>query len=213
MSRKIAFAIIVLLTVSALLMAQFSCNNKEDDPTIVPVPGIVAIMDATVCEGQPDTNEGSSTILTAGDQLTVAPAGERRAFLYFNTSSIPTTAIVDSVELHLYVTFCVNTLAAGFTFSLYEADMAWFESVITWTNAPALTLVVQFTGPADGYTSWFKVTEPELIAMVQGWVNTPATNLGIAIAPDFTSADVDGFDCDSREWSCRPNLVVDYHLP
>ena len=111
------------------------------------------------------------------------------------------------------MTFCLNSLGAGFDIGIYEVDAAWAERTIMWNGRPTVTYRAQVTGPADEFKGWFSISAPELVTMVEGWLAAPATNNGLALLPEFTSTFIDGMDFGSRESSFRPNLVVEYTEP
>jgi hypothetical protein len=139
--------------------------------------------------------------------------GEIHSYLKFDLSSIPPGSTIDSVELQVRVTFCVNSLGAGFNIGIYDVGGPWAERTITWNNRPTVALRGQCAGPADEFKGWFSITAPELLTMVENWVATPASNNGLALLPEFSSTFIDGFDMGSRESSFRPNLVVEYTEP
>ena len=68
-----------------------------------------------------------------------------------------------------------------------------------------------FVGPPNGFVGWFTISGPELNALVQTWVNTPAANYGIAIVPNWSTPSDDDIDFYSRESSGAPKLIVYYN--
>jgi len=181
------------------------------------VPGIRADKDAVVIEAKPDDNFGYYQTLTAGDVNLGDPDadGKYYAYLYFDLSDIPAGSTVTSVELRLYVSNTVNNFGSDFPFGIYEVTSAWSEMGIAWSAQPTTSHIVNFSGPPDGYTGWVSLNLPELVSVVQGWVDDATSNHGFCIKPDFVSApgQSNGIDFGSRESLYDPNLVVEYTTP
>ena len=211
--RRVGFLVLVLLFCGLVLFGTACSDNGDDDgggPTVYTLE-VTALEDAYIDEGLPDNNFGSVSDLYAGwgaDYKT-------NMFLYFEDfSALPSNAVIQSVELHLYVTDSSNSLGSGFTFGLYDVLLGWSEDTITWNNAPTLALEATLTGPADGFTGWFTIATDALKELVEVWVDDPGSNMGIAICPEFTSTD-DEFGCVSSEGAAgqEPKLVIKYTLP
>ena len=133
----------------------------------------------------------------------------------FDTSAIPTTAVVMMAEMSLF-----DDGDAGMANTVYPLLESWDEATATsnqrmtgvaWAGAGATppsrgaTAIGTFT-PATANTTY---TFPLTTAVVQGWVTTPATNFGVAIA----TTNSDGSRFASRERSTasqRPSLRVTF---
>jgi len=185
------------------------CAEKSE-PLYSNTTEVVANEDARVSEEFADTNYGSEPDLWADYYRGYADD----AFLYFDLSSIPTTAEVVNAELRIYISSTWNTQESDFVFSVEDADKAWAEGTVTWNLAPTSTQIGTFTGPPDGYVGWWQITEPALNRVVQAWISDPSLNNGIVILPDWTvtEAPYDGISIDSKENASgrAPQLVVHY---
>jgi hypothetical protein len=135
--------------------------------------------------------------------------------LQFDLSSLGKVQI-DQVELTLWVTNDGNA-------ALYGAKRAWSESA-TWLNPvasaswnapndvfdPAHAVATPFYAPIS-MTSPFSISGPggsSFVKLVQSWVDTPATNFGLAIGDQGNHSVY-----NSREASSNPpQLVVHYHV-
>jgi hypothetical protein len=137
-------------------------------------------------------------------------------------AGIPNGAVVTGVD----ITFTVDDTAGSF--ELYEVRRPWVESQVTWrqasTGAPwdlatagagdrGATVLGTFS--ASSGTPPFPATfslNAAGIAVVQGWVNSPASNHGLLL---FDPADGDGTGINSSEHATattRPRLTVRYTL-
>jgi hypothetical protein len=186
------------------------CAEKSE-PLYSDTTEVVADEDAYVSEEFADDNYGSETDLWADYYR----GYEDDAFLYFDLSSIPTTAEVVSAELWIYVSSTWNTQETDLVFSVDEATAAWAEGTVTWNLAPISTQIGTFTGPPDGYVGWWQIIEPALNRVVQAWISDPSLNNGIVILPDWTATDApyDGISIDSNDNASgrAPELVVHYN--
>jgi hypothetical protein len=117
----------------------------------------------------PTTNYGAKTLLDV-DGATQA------TYIQFNLSSIPTGAAVSQATLKLYV----NAVTTAGSFEVYSVNGTWAESTLTYDLAPALGSVIDSNVPlttaAKNQYILINVT-----STVQGWVNTPSSNNGLAL--------------------------------
>ncbi|MFH1772486.1 MAG: DNRLRE domain-containing protein [Candidatus Omnitrophota bacterium] len=83
--------------------------------------------DATVLSNQPNVN--------AGDDALFAQDETQHAYLKFDLTSIPDTAILNSVTLNVWnPSWTANDIVEIF----HVFDDSWAENTITWNNRPAL---------------------------------------------------------------------------
>jgi trimeric autotransporter adhesin len=130
--------------------------------------------DAYTNTADPTTNYGAATLLDV-DGATQA------AYIQFNLSSIPTGASIGQATLKLYV----NAVTTAGAFEVYSVNGPWAENTITYNLAPALGSVI------DSSVALTKAAKNQYIlipitATVQGWVNTPSSNNGIALVANGT---------------------------
>jgi hypothetical protein len=163
--------------------------------------------DAWVWEDYPADNYGDDVDLYAG--YSSISGGQENVYLHFDLSSLPSTTTVVVVELWVYISFSWNHYDTGY--SLAAVDEPWDEDTITWDDAPASTQMFTFTGPADEFEGWYKITDPDLIAKVQDWISNPSANNGLAIAPLPSTTSDDEVYMNSREAANAPKLIVYYN--
>ncbi len=157
----------------------------------------------------PDQNTNDlDYVIVDGDNIATA-------LVRFDISAIPTTAVVMSAQLALY-----DDGDPGQTCSIYPLLESWDEATATsnqratgmaWLGAGA-------TPPSRSATACGTITPTNAnqtytasltTAIVQGWVTTPGTNYGVAIA----TTNSDGPRFGSREKvtaSQRPMLSVTF---
>jgi hypothetical protein len=125
--------------------------------------------DAYTDSTDPNTNYGAAALLDV-DGATQA------TYIQFDLSSIPTGAVVSQATLKLYV----NAVTTAGNFEVYSVNGTWSESTITSNLAPALGSVI------DSSVSITNADQNQYIlanitSTVQGWVDTPSSNNGIAL--------------------------------
>ncbi len=180
------------------------------------INGYSGTRDTKLLAGSPTTNYGGDT------QLEVDGSPDESTLLYWDLTSIPPESKIDSVAMTLVVTNQTND-----TYGMYELTRVWTESGATWEEHVAGQSWEQ--GGADGSgdrgstvlgsissTSQGTVTtllNAEGVAVVQAWVDNPASNQGL-IFQDYANAS-DGLSFLSSETGTvadRPKLTVTYSL-
>lgn len=186
---------------------------------VSPSTAYAGTRDTYLSENTITTNYGASTaLLVDGDD----PPGSGRdlaALLQWDISAIPAGSPVTAATITLSITD-----ASATSYALYELLQNWSESQATWSEY-ALGAAWQTAGAQGatdrGSTVLGSLTAPALgtytlplnaagVALVQNWVNNPATNRGLIIASSSTT---DGADFSSRESATptnRPRLTVQY---
>ena len=134
------------------------------------------LSDAHISSAHPSTNFGSLTNLAVGNGNT--------ALIQFNLGSLPagtTSGEIAAATLRLYVNR-VNTAGA---LDLKPVTSAWNELSVTFSSAPSFGAVV---GSPIAVTQADTVILVDVTSLVQGWVATPSSNNGIALAASASAA-------------------------
>ena len=182
-----------------------------------PDTGYSGTLDTVLSEEFLDSNYGNELACRVdGDD---GNGNDLSTILYWDVSAIPTGSIVEGVTVTLNVFDPSND-----TYQVYEMKRNWVESQTTWnvyssgntwqipgalgsddrgsavlgTFAPSITGLYNINLNSDG------------VALVQSWVDDPASNHGFIIA---NGSAADGADFDSSEAStasARPKLTVRY---
>ncbi len=195
----------------------------DTPPPAVAIPTEVSFQDGATYAGTSDTKIASSKPTTNyGNATSFDVDTNIAALLRWDISAIPTTSIVVSAAIELYVT---NTTKD--TYELYAMQRAWDELSATWQQYATgqAWSAVGATGSADmdravlgqvspGSKGFYRIELNEAGVMaVQAWINDPESNFGFIIE-DYAAKD--GFDFYSSEYSTaarRPKLIINYHTP
>ena len=187
---------------------------------VSPTAGYAGTIDTYLDQSAPTQNLGSSTLLSAdGDD---GGGQDRSALLRWDVSTIPAGSVVRCVILTFEVT---NRCTQAY--GVYELKRDWLEDQATWNESAAGSRweVAGALGASDrGTVALGTIDAPDLgthsftlneagLALVQSWVDEPATNHGILLG-DLTNAD--GLGLSSREnatATLRPKLTVTYAAP
>ena len=153
---------------------------------------LYAQADAMVASGSPDANYGAGSLGVTQDS---------QSYIWFDLSSIPANAVIDSATLMLMPADIMGT--GPHSIGVGAVQNAWDESTVTWNTKPGVTTPGVFTSVGD-YTwqSW------DVTALVQAWHAGSANNYGFAL---LTNAP--GVSFDSKETVPAPRLVVVGSLP
>jgi hypothetical protein len=156
--------------------------------------------DTFVSSGTPNVNYGSSIILVVGPGSTT--------YMKFNLAGVPAGATVSQATLRLYV----DAVVSGGQFDAYNlaATQAWSEGTLKYnTPPPALGTSATDGNPVTvSGSSLNQFVLMNITPTVQGWLNAPSSNNGIALA--LTGAN-GTFSFDSKEsiiTSHEPELEI-----
>lgn len=159
--------------------------------------------DAWVASNTPTTNYGTNTAMWAGSTSAV-----RHQFVSFDlaSASIPAGSTITSASLAVWV---ISRSASPLpTVNLHSITSAWSEGSVVWNTQPTYGTSVLATVPQVGGAT--SVTVPT--ATVQGWLDTPSSNLGIALESDAGGA-WQAASSEAVTVSQRPALTVCYVAP
>lgn len=191
---------------------------------VTPVTATLAsVADTYIDGGSTGTNFGASM------SLVVSGKPDEAALLKWDLSSVPAGSTL------LSATFTINvTNASANTYEIYELKRNWTESQATWKLAANKTnwqtagaqgsldigtTVLGTISPVPGSPGATGLRSITLnaagLAVVQGWLNNPATNFGFALQ-DYDNANKDDLVFSSKEATVsanRPQLQVVYVPP
>jgi hypothetical protein len=181
---------------------------------LFPYVSYAGTTDTKISSGKPTTNYGNATAFDVDGDTDIA------ALLRWDVSAIPTTSVVVSAAIELYVS---NTTQQNY--EVYALQRAWDELSATWQQYAA-SRAWSGAGAAgggdrnsavlgqlgSGSTGIHRIELNEAgMAAVQAWISDPASNFGL-ILEDYAASD--GVDFYSSEYSTvarRPKLVINYN--
>jgi uncharacterized protein (TIGR03382 family) len=188
----------------------------------LPVPSYSGARDVWVDDGaetawNPAVNYGGldAWVLEGGAQKKVI-------LVRWDVSSLAPGAVLTGVQLELRVLDRSNAF-----FNLYEALVPWSETTVTWNqSAPGTpwntagaqgigtdrgsTLLGQIDGDSSGGTNTMSLNAAG-VAVVQGWIDNPATNQGFLIENLSTTDAFSVHSAEATSSSDRPKITLLYN--
>lgn len=144
----------------------------------------VVLADAYVSSGLPSQNFGTASQLSVG--------GGAQALIQFSLTGLPPSATGSSVSKAVLVLYCGRVTAAG-SVDIGLVGAPWSEGAVTSATAPAVGTVLGSV--AISQAGFIAV---DITSAVAGWINSPASNFGIAVSPS-TGAPSTQIFLDSKE--------------
>jgi hypothetical protein len=141
------------------------------------------VADAHVNSALPTVNSGAISNLNVGAGYT--------SLLQFDLSTLPTGTTAAQVSRAMLRMYCNRVTTAGLV-SVQAVGGGWGEYSVTYATLPSLGSAVQVASVSQGgaYVT-FDVT-----ALVQGWINAPATNNGLALTAGTAAVQFDSKEND-----------------
>lgn len=163
-----------MVAIFAACLTIFFANPLNGD-----VFDLSAVADARVLSFFPDSNEGNGALLALYNS---GPSNAQRTYLYFDLSGQAGLTAIGDGALTLVATGDANNFVTNGT--LFRAAGSWAEGTITWNNQPGSA------GPAldtvnGTYTQSVTWIVPQ--AVLQGWLDNPASNNGFTLFSDVGS--------------------------
>jgi hypothetical protein len=175
------------------------------------------LKDAEIRSNAATTNYGNSS------RVGVAGAPDQAAIFSFDVSKVPAGSTVTSASITLNVTD-----PSSQSYELYQMLRPWTESAVTWNytypkdnwGSPGMngqydrgkTALGTVTATAAG-TVTINLNAAG-IAVVQGWVNNPNSNHGLALLDYGATSDRLEFrSSEDATTSLRPSFRVNYNTP
>jgi hypothetical protein len=229
MTKSLRFMLLPIVASAALA----SPEARADQAVLVSVADNTLIEDPTGAYSC-----GAAQYFFAGRVGVNGGGTLRRGALRFNFSTIPPGSTITSVSLKLYCSAAGANTAQ--TISLKKMNASWGEGTstafggggapstsgdVTWVHrfypsTPWSTVGGQFSSTVSasrsvsGQGTYTWSSTAQLVADVQGWVNSPASNFGwIVQGNETTQQSVKRFDSREAGAATRPQLTVVYTPP
>jgi hypothetical protein len=133
---------------------------------------VTAAADARVLTFFPDSNEGNGALLSVYNN----PGNIQRTYLVFDLSSMAGLTATGDGILTLRATGDANNFVSDG--QIFLAGGSWDESLITWNNQPG-SIGIALDSVSGTFLEEVTWTVPQ--AVIQGWLDNPLSNNGIAI--------------------------------
>ncbi len=186
---------------------------------VAPDSGYAGTIDTTISQNAPATNYGNdASCYVDGDDP--SGSGDDLSTLFrWDVSAVPAGSTVEQASITLNVFNLSND-----TYELYQLLPDWVESEATWNLyvSGGSWQITGAQGPADRGSDIIGTFAPGStglrsiqlnsagIAMLQNWVDSPASNHGVILA-DNGAVDGADFDCsETGSAANRPKLTVTY---
>lgn len=220
-----------ILVTGLVVIALFGIVSAGRGDTIT----LTSVRDTMIVEDFVNNSNGVGPSLFVGNN---APSKHRRSLYQFDLSAIPHDAIINSVQLKLYVTVFqasgksenidlhvvtspwgegTSSGAGGSGAAASAGDATWFEnnrpgSLWTTPGGDYLAAISASATVARASTTGVLWSDPRMVDDVQQWVNGTRPNYGwILIGDEALSATAYAFASkDHGTVSLRPELTVDF---
>ena len=173
---------------------------------VSPLPSYAGTRDSFIEETYPAHNYGTNaTIQVDGDN----PGGsgkELRMVLRWDTSAIPAGSRIQSASVVLQL------LSRGRPpYEVHAIKRAWTETDVCWqsTSSDRGAAILAFALPVTPVEYAFPLNA-EGIALVQAWIDAPASNFGLMLTAPQNSYGLQAHARETTDASKRPKLVVTY---
>lgn len=161
--------------------------------------------DSYITSTNPTTNSGNSPSLVL-QQATSGTALIRPDVTQLTAAGV-TSGQISKAYLKVYAT----AVTGQGTFDLYQITSTWQEGTVTYNNKPSMTLVASGTACPSGVQCInvaSKFYQFDITSLVQGWVNNPNSNFGLALKPNATTISVTLESKESTTTSHAPEIDV-----
>jgi hypothetical protein len=176
---------------------------------------LTSTADTQITENSSSANYGGAATLKVDGDDPGGSGKDASALLSWDLSSVPAGSKVDSASVTVNV-----TNPSSQTYQIYDLERPWVESAATWLQYASGSAweVAGARGSLDrgsqvgslSASTTGKRTFTLSTALVQRWLDNPASNQGIIIA---NATNFDGIDFSSRQnadASLRPTLGINY---
>ena len=165
------------------------------------IRNLTSSADTQIAENSPTANYGGATTLKVDGDDPGGSGKDAYSLLRWDLSSVPAGSKVDSASVTVNV-----TNSSTQTYQIYDLKRPWVESAATWLQYASGSAweVAGAKGSLDRGSQVGSLSAPTTgkrtftlsPALVQRWLDNPASNQGIIIA---NATNTDGIDFSSRQ--------------
>jgi hypothetical protein len=170
-----------------------------------------AIADATVLEGYPAVNIGSTTDMWAGYDEYLDPDGQiARSLVKFDIASLPPDQVITKATLRVYLVTSWDYPDTSRLIRTYRITSNWSEGNVNWNNKPGYGSAYGSRSIMHAAWGWYEFDVTEL---VNAWYVGTYTNHGIMLrGPEVSGEDSSWRGFGTRESDYTPQLVIDFTI-
>jgi ferric-dicitrate binding protein FerR (iron transport regulator) len=171
---------------------------------VSPVPAYAGTRDTFLSELNATHPYGANTTLQVDGDNPGGTGKELRMLLRWDLSAVPRGSKVQEAALILQV-----SMPSEPPYVLHAMKRSWSEPEATWQTSgrDAGTSVLGFALPA-GPSEFVFPLNAEGVALVQSWIDAPASNFGFMMTAPKNSSGMKAHARESTEVGKRPRLVV-----
>ena len=199
-------------------------NQFNAIPSLNTVVNLTVINDTSIKSGQPNSTRGSSTWIDLG-RLSGSTYGSYRGILYFDVSTIPSSAKINSAILTL--TWEGANRNQSTVISVHRPSSTWDAQYASWNNSQSNVSWtthggdwIDKNGVAYGPSPYAEVTYPvgsttdailNVTSIIQEYVNGNYPNTGLFLkANEIENTYISFYSSEALNASQRPKLTIDY---
>ena len=169
------------------------------------------LSNAEIIQGYPAAGCSTEVEMHVGYDDYLEPDGQiTRGLLKFGLSAMPAGAVVNSVQLQVYLVSSWDYAGRSRTITTYRISSAWLEDRVNWNSAPALAESYGAASVTHGSWGWYSFN---VTSLVNGWRSGQWPNYGLALrGPENSGSDSSWKAFATGATVYPPRLVINYTL-
>lgn len=171
--------------------------------------------DTYIAGAYPGSNYGAAATIKLDGDVPTGTGFDYRGLIRWSVAEIPPGSTVLDVSITTYV----ENTAPGETYEIFEVLRPWNEMTVTWNQpwatpgggGPGDTSTVVLGRMSAGQSGpYTQVLNADAVAVVQDWVDDPASNNGFMIHDVDNTDQLEVYQSENATASRRPMLTVTY---
>lgn len=186
--------------------------DPEPDPDEPVTVSFTDANDTYIAEHQSKANFGGSPTIKVDGDAPKKSGRDQRGLLRWDLTTIPQGKTVTAASLKIYV----QTAAPGASYEIVRVLEAWGETTATWNtpwkNKPGGNIGAETLGVVSAASKGPLTVNLNSagLAVVQSWVDAPASNFGVMIFDTNVTDVLEFSQSENSDPAWRPTLTVTY---